>query len=202
MIFTPFHNGIRKLDNRANVYLTFDDGPALEGTPQVLNALAKAGSTATFFVVADRAKKHPGLIREILNSGHSVGNHSGDHKYNSFFASDAVLKKWVMESEDSLSQILGRKSIGFRPPAGIVTPPLVRVLRDLKLPLYLWSHRFFDSYLGFRPWLSHISSHAIRGGEIVLLHDAQRSSHLPLFLKTLDIYVEAIKNRGYSLVHL
>jgi peptidoglycan-N-acetylglucosamine deacetylase len=202
MIFTPFHDGIRRLENRANVYLTFDDGPVLDGTPQVLNALAKAGAQATFFVVADRAKKHPEIIREILNSGHSVGNHSGDHGYRAFFAPDEALKKWIVESEDVLCQILGRKPVGFRPPAGIVTPPLVRVLRQLKLPMYLWSHRFFDSYLGFRPWLSQISVNAIRGGEIILLHDAQKSSQLPVFLKTLDIYLEAIKNRGYSFVHL
>jgi peptidoglycan/xylan/chitin deacetylase (PgdA/CDA1 family) len=34
--------------------LTFDDGPHPQGTPAVLDVLARAGSTATFFLVGEQ----------------------------------------------------------------------------------------------------------------------------------------------------
>ena len=61
------------------VALTYDDGPDPENTPAVLDALAAFGATATFFVLADRAEKHPELLRRIVAEGHDVGLHGEDH---------------------------------------------------------------------------------------------------------------------------
>ena len=203
MIFTPFHDGVRKiLPGNDRVYLTFDDGPQEGATSQVLDLLHKMNAKPTFFVIVDKVRNHSSLAQEILKAGHSIGNHSKNHRYRSFLGSQEVLKTWISESEEELTQILGQKSIGFRPLAGIVTPPLVRVLRDLKLPMYLWSHRFFDTALGFQPLMAKRSADGIRGGEIILLHDAQKSTRLPDFLKTLEFYLAAIKNKGYSFIQL
>ena len=43
----------------ARVALTFDDGPDPDWTPLVLDALAAAGASATFFVIAPRAARYP-----------------------------------------------------------------------------------------------------------------------------------------------
>ena len=39
--------------------LTYDDGPLPGGTDKVLAALAEVGTTATFFVLLSRARRHP-----------------------------------------------------------------------------------------------------------------------------------------------
>lgn len=61
------------------IALSFDDGPDPESTPAVLDALARLGMRATFFVVGERAARHPELIARIVAEGHEIGNHSWDH---------------------------------------------------------------------------------------------------------------------------
>jgi peptidoglycan/xylan/chitin deacetylase (PgdA/CDA1 family)/GT2 family glycosyltransferase len=61
------------------VALTFDDGPDPEWTPQVLDVLDRHHVKATFFVTGTHAAEHPGLIREILDRGHEIGNHTATH---------------------------------------------------------------------------------------------------------------------------
>ena len=61
------------------IALTFDDGPDPEWTPPVLDALARHGMRATFFVVGERAERHPELVARILAEGHETGSHSWDH---------------------------------------------------------------------------------------------------------------------------
>lgn len=59
--------------------LTFDDGPDPASTPRILEALARHGMKATFFLVGARARRHPGLVARIAAEGHAIGNHSWDH---------------------------------------------------------------------------------------------------------------------------
>ena len=61
------------------IALTFDDGPDPEWTPLVLDALARHGMRATFFLVGERAARHPELVARILAEGHETGSHSWDH---------------------------------------------------------------------------------------------------------------------------
>jgi peptidoglycan/xylan/chitin deacetylase (PgdA/CDA1 family)/glycosyltransferase involved in cell wall biosynthesis len=59
--------------------LTFDDGPDPASTPELLEALARHGMRATFFLVGERAARHPELVARIAAEGHEIGNHSWDH---------------------------------------------------------------------------------------------------------------------------
>ena len=57
------------------VALSFDDGPDAEFTPQVLEILERDGAKATFFLIGERAKRHPELVERIRAAGHEIGNH-------------------------------------------------------------------------------------------------------------------------------
>ena len=61
------------------VALTFDDGPHPEDTPPLLDLLARHGARATFFMVGKSARRWPGLVRQVAEAGHAVGNHTWDH---------------------------------------------------------------------------------------------------------------------------
>ena len=76
-----FPNLIWNIDtSNKEVYLTFDDGPIPEVTPWVLNLLKKHQAKATFFCIGDNIVKHPEVFQQLLNSGHSIGNHTLQHK--------------------------------------------------------------------------------------------------------------------------
>jgi peptidoglycan-N-acetylglucosamine deacetylase len=59
--------------------LTFDDGPDDRVTPRLLDLLAAAEASATFFPIAPRAAAQPALVRRILSEGHTVGLHCDEH---------------------------------------------------------------------------------------------------------------------------
>ena len=57
------------------VALSFDDGPHAEFTPQVLEILERYEAKATFFLIGERAVRHPELLERIWEAGHEIGNH-------------------------------------------------------------------------------------------------------------------------------
>lgn len=61
------------------IYLTFDAGYDNGNMPALLNALHKHQVHATFFVVGTLIREKPELIREIVDAGHTIGNHTMTH---------------------------------------------------------------------------------------------------------------------------
>lgn len=62
------------------VVLTFDDGPWPVTTPQVLAALKAECLQATFFNIGEHAMWHPGVLKQVIAAGHTVGTHTWSHK--------------------------------------------------------------------------------------------------------------------------
>lgn len=191
---------IRRLpgSDRKVLYLTFDDGPHRGSTEAVLELLAKHQILATFFVIAEQAQQEPKLLRQIHTAGHAIGNHSLDHGYSRFFRGKAALREWIELAESSLSELIGEPTVGFRPPAGVLTPKLYQVLQDINMPLVLWKIRFFDAVL---PWTSAKALKSLKrtqSGDIILLHDRQKPARLAAFIQTLDGYISAAKLGGFE----
>ncbi|WP_231563527.1 polysaccharide deacetylase family protein [Anoxybacillus sp. KU2-6(11)] len=61
------------------VAITFDDGPDILYTPDILTILKQYDAKATFFVVGFRAEKYPDIIKRQMNEGHEVANHTYKH---------------------------------------------------------------------------------------------------------------------------
>ena len=61
------------------VVLTFDDGPSPKDTREVLAALAKECTKATFFVVGEMVALYPEIVKEVAEQGHTIGTHTWSH---------------------------------------------------------------------------------------------------------------------------
>ena len=59
--------------------LTFDHGPHPQFTPQLLEILDANDARATFFMVGRAASQMRGIVRQVADGGHAIGNHSWDH---------------------------------------------------------------------------------------------------------------------------
>ena len=70
------------------IYLTFDDGPIPEITEFVLEILEKYQAKATFFCIGGNIQKYPNVFQQVVNQGHTIGNHTFNH-----------LKGWNTEDE-------------------------------------------------------------------------------------------------------
>ena len=61
------------------VVLTFDDGPILPYSNQILDILASQCVKATYFLVGEMARAFPATVRRIYEEGHTIGTHSEHH---------------------------------------------------------------------------------------------------------------------------
>lgn len=104
-------------------YLTFDDGPAIEGdspaqnTPAILDILAKYHIKATFFVMGAHANMYPELLKREYNEGHVIGNHTYSH-VDSLTTPDAKFISQVRSTEAVIFRILGFRPDLLRTPFG------------------------------------------------------------------------------------
>ena len=59
------------------VYLTFDDGPNLDWTPPLLDALRDTGVHATFFLIDQHiTESTAAIVKRMAGEGHAIGLHS------------------------------------------------------------------------------------------------------------------------------
>jgi len=124
------------------LYLSFDDGPIPEVTPDVLDVLKKYQVKATFFCVGENLEKNKDIIARIEKEGHEVGNHTYNH-----------LKGWRTKDEDYFTNIDKFESLYptklFRPPYGKMKwSQIKRISKQYKI--ILWSVLTYD----FDPKLS------------------------------------------------
>lgn len=94
-------------DGKKTVFLTFDDGPSANITPQILNILDKYNIKATFFVVGAMAEESKDILKRTYNSGHAIANHSYSHNYSKIYSNVDNLIYEVDKTNETLKKILG-----------------------------------------------------------------------------------------------
>jgi len=197
------------------VYLTFDDGPDGPRTERVLDVLRARDVRATFFLIGEKLRPQVSLVRRMVAEGHALGNHSWDHKYRNYFLGALAMRAWIEHARLEFRALGLPRPVGFRPPAGVVTPVVRRVLRELDEPLILWDERFYD---GVWPWteaaarrsaarlsaecLGSTKSRQLGLGNVVLLHDRQPESRSSEFCRVLELYIGLLRERGFEFAAL
>lgn len=103
------------------VYLTFDDGPTPDITPQILDILKENEVPATFFVLGKFAEKHPELIKREYSEGHYIANHGFTHQYSQIYQSKDTVYDEYVRTENAIKNALGNQNYNtylFRFPGG------------------------------------------------------------------------------------
>jgi peptidoglycan/xylan/chitin deacetylase (PgdA/CDA1 family) len=152
------------------VALTFDDGPDPDGTPAVLDALAAFDATATFFVVGERAVRHPSLVRRIVSGGHEVALHADRHERLDRVAVGPLTRR-LTDARARLEDQTGRPVRHHRPPFGRLSWRGLQAARRAGLRVVLWSHNPCDWEPAVQDELERRLRDCLVPGAIVLLHD-------------------------------
>ena len=164
------------------VSFTFDDGPDERETPRLLAALADHGARATFFILGERARRYPELVRAIHSAGHEVGSHSDVHRRLTEIPLREVAHD-IRRSKRDLEALIGEPVRLFRPPFGFLTRRGYLIARGLSLEVIAWSAEAKD-------WLElpveQLVANALRElepGGILLLHERHEPPpvHSPTF---------------------
>jgi peptidoglycan-N-acetylglucosamine deacetylase len=157
--------------NEKVLYITFDDGPHPTITPFVLHQLKKYNAKATFFLIGDNAKKYPEVLQQIIDEGHSIGNHTMHH-----------LNGWKTQNEIYLNDIVNAEqyinSKLFRPPYGRISKKQIQTLSTHHSPLtiVMWNILAGDWEPSLTPQkcFNQIKN-KIYPGAIVVFHDSEKA---------------------------
>lgn len=150
--------------------LTYDDGPNDPHTLRLLEVLERHGVRATFFLIGRYARQRPEIVREIVQAGHVVGNHTFTHPLLTFM-SEAGIKRQLSDTRSALQDASGEPSNLFRPPFGGRRPAVLRVARELGLDPVMWNITGYDWNAPPAALTEQKVAKRIRGGDIILLHD-------------------------------
>ncbi len=181
------------------VALTFDDGPHLESTPAVLDALGAAGVAATFFVTGDAASQEPDLTRAVADAGHTVGIHGWTHTRFTELAA-AALDDELDRCMSLLTATTGATPRYVRPPYGHIDAISTERILIRQLVPVMWS---VDPEDWRHPSADVLASHVLEHlapGRIVILHDG--SSEATATVDALPAIIDGARALGYRFVAL
>lgn len=189
-------------DGKKVVALTFDDGPYLPFTQNLLTVLEEKQVKATFFVVGNNATKFPEVVRQIVGHGHEVALHAGEHKdflklNSSELAGNITSGKMVLE------ELIGKPVKYMRPPHGFRDWAVMEAASDSGLKVVNWSVIPRD---WTNPGAQVIADRVCKDvfpGAIVLLHDGDAPSQTASREQTVEanaFIIDELRKQGYNFV--
>lgn len=189
--------------------LTFDDGPRVDTTPKVLEALDQYGIKTVFFVNGVRFmgkgaqnEKAKELMREAIKRGHIVGNHTVHHYFLCGKRGPVVGEREILDNAQLIQDATGVPPPLFRTPFGSHCASLSATLHKLGIrPIGWdidpqdWKLQDPDKILAF---MKDELSKVRRARSIVLFHDVQPATveMLPKLLKWIADESEARRAKG------
>jgi peptidoglycan/xylan/chitin deacetylase (PgdA/CDA1 family) len=182
------------------VVLTFDDGPQVNTTKAILDALANHCTKATFFSIGKMAVGLPEIIREVAKAGHTIGTHTWSH-------TDLRKKKTPKEAIDEIERGLSavKRAVGgpvapfFRFPFLADSPDTLTHLGGRNIAIFSMDVDSFDFKFRSSEQVVKVVMEKLakKGKGIVLMHDIQ-----PHTSKALPKLLDELKAGGYKVVHL
>ena len=179
------------------IYLTFDAGYDNGNMPSLLNALHKHQVHATFFVVGTLIREKPELIREIVDAGHTIGNHTMTHPDMSGISTKEAFQKQLEDVEVLYKEDTGKEMTKFyRPPQGIYSVENLEMAKEMGYHTFFWSLAYVDWYQDKQPSKEEAFEKLlgrIHPGAIVLLHSTSSTN-----ASILDELLTKWEEMGYT----
>ncbi len=174
------------------VALTFDISWGDVKAEPILDTLKKHNVSATFFLSASWAERHPDLVSRMVKDGHQIGSMGYAYKNYTDLEASEVNKDLLMAQE--VFKKLGIKNISLlRPPSGNFNREVLNIAEKHG---YTVIHYSIDSNDWQNPGIENIirnTTSSIKGGDIVLLHASDRAKQTN---KALPSIINEIKNKG------
>jgi peptidoglycan/xylan/chitin deacetylase (PgdA/CDA1 family) len=180
--------------------LTFDDGPDAMATEPLLALLAREGIHAAFFCIGARVLEFPDLACRIVGAGHLLENHTQRHAWWTNFLPTAALSEEISRAQDSIRTATGSSPRYYRPPVGLTSPAVPRVMRQLGLECVGWDVRSLDRSRISAARVVRRVRRGLREGSIILLHDGGVDPSR--LLSIVEQVIALARSKGYRFVRL
>ncbi len=177
------------------IYLTFDEGYEAGFTSKILEILKENEVKATFFITAHYLNTNEELVKQMIEEGHIVGNHTVNHKSMPSLAEEEM-KSEVMDLHTAIYQKFGYEMKYIRPPKGEFSERSLKYTNNLGYKTVMWSFAYEDWDENNQPNEEKAKEKILENlhnGEIMLLHGNSKTN-----TDILDEVIKKSKEMGYS----
>jgi len=180
--------------NRKVVYLTFDDGPTPVVTPWVLEQLKQYNASATFFCIGANVVDYPEIYQQILQGGHTIGNHTYQH-FNGWTTS---IPEYLADTARAAEVI---QTDLFRPPYGKIksgqAKGLSAAMKTENVKVIMWDvlSADYDTTISPQQCYMNVAKH-VAPGSIIVFHDSEKAFRNLEY--TLPKVLSDLANEGYA----
>jgi peptidoglycan/xylan/chitin deacetylase (PgdA/CDA1 family) len=189
------------------VFITFDDGPSGNNTPQILDILAKNDVKASFFVLGSRVEQNPSVVKRAFEEGHFIANHGYSHMYNNIYATFENLLNEYSVTENTIRNAINEpnyKSVIFRFPGGSSGSSYSKQKKVYKNELATKEIMYIDWNSLSQDAIGKLTTEEMmqniintsngKNSVVLLLHDAADKG---LTVQMLQQIIDYFKNAGY-----
>lgn len=161
-----------------------------EFLPDMLKTLEDNNVHITFFIGGTWAKDNPDLLKNIVEKGHEVANHSYNHPHPNTLSKDKN-KEQILKAETIIQQITGVKTSLYAPPYGEYNDVVLNAAQEVDYKTIMWS---IDTIDWKRPPSEIVKSRVLKkihNGAIVLMHPTEPTK------KALPELLKELREKGY-----
>lgn len=161
-----------------------------EFLPDMLKTLEDNNVHITFFIGGTWAKDNPDILKNIVEKGHEVANHSYNHPHPNTLSKDKN-KEQILKAETIIQQITGVKTSLYAPPYGEYNDVVLNAAQELDYKTIMWS---IDTIDWKRPPSEIVKSRVLKkihNGAIVLMHPTEPTK------KALPELLKELREKGY-----
>lgn len=175
--------------NEPLIYLTFDDGPNPGTTEFILETLNNKSISATFFCRGGNIEKYPGLLQEMTNNGHSIGNHTFSHLKGTGTSLDEYLNDFQRSEQLFPTKI-------FRPPYGKMTyRQALEIGKTHKIIMWTILTGDFDMKRSPQKCLR-TAENNLNNGCILVFHDSEKAAERMKY--ALPRFIDYALDKGFG----
>ena len=176
--------------NENTIAITFDDGIHSEFTPKVLKILKQYDAKATFFLIGKQLEGQEEILKDIIQQGHTIGNHTYSHSNNFGFLKTKEVVSDLKKTQAVVEDLVGLKMNLFRPAFGVTNPRIAKAVDSLELTTIGWSIRSLDTTKISKEKILNKITKNINKGDVVLLHDTSQKT-----IEVLEQLLVFLENR-------
>ena len=188
-----FNNFIWETSNN-KILLTFDDGPSETATLKILNILRTNHLKAVFFCVGNNIKKHPELAEMLLEDGHTIANHTMNHKLLTKMNREESIRE-ISSFNDLLKEKFNYNIKYFRPPHGRFNLRTNSILKELNMKCIMWDLLSYDYENNFEKVKYAIDNH-LNENSVIVFHDSIKCHDI--IEESLNYTIEQANKKGFK----
>ena len=177
------------------LYLTFDEGYEAGYTPQILQTLKENEVKGAFFITAHFVNTQSELVKQMIDEGHIVGNHTVNHKSMPDLTEEQIRTE-IMDLHHTIYEKFGYEMKYIRPPKGEFSERTLKYTNTLGYKTVMWSFAYEDWNENKQPDEAASKEKIIKNlhnGEIILLHGNSKTN-----TNILDSIIKEAKDMGYE----